>query len=91
MCICSCAALLTSCAGPCISTDTACSSSLVATHLAHGGLLKRETVSALAAGVNIMLSPVTTVAICQLQVRTHWQCLWDLEVLHRASYLCLAD
>jgi hypothetical protein len=45
----------------------------VATHLAHSGLLKRETVSALAAGVNIMLSPVTTVAICQLQVRTHWQ------------------
>lgn len=55
-------------AGPCVSTDTACSSSLVATHLAHTGLERRETVSAVAAGVNLMLSPVTTVAICQLQV-----------------------
>ena len=55
--------------GPCVSTDTACSSSLVATHLAHTGLLNQETVAAVAAGTNVMLSPMTTVAICQLQVR----------------------
>ena len=54
-------------AGPCVSTDTACSSSLVATHLAHTGLVHRETTAAVAGGVNTMLSPVTTVAICQLQ------------------------
>lgn len=56
------------CAGPCISTDTACSSSLVATHLAHTGITNRESVAAVAGGVNLMLDPVTTVAICQLQV-----------------------
>ncbi|EFN51778.1 hypothetical protein CHLNCDRAFT_27430, partial [Chlorella variabilis] len=54
-------------AGPCLSTDTACSSSLVATHLAHYSLLNQETVAATAAGVNAMLSPTTTVGICQLQ------------------------
>ena len=54
-------------AGPSISTDTACSSSLVATHLAHKGLLEAETTGAVAGGTNIMLSPITTVAICQLQ------------------------
>lgn len=55
-------------AGPCISTDTACSSSLVATHLAHSGVVNNESVAAVAGGVNIMLAPLTTVAICQLQV-----------------------
>ena len=54
--------------GPCVSTDTACSSSLVAVHLAHRGLLNNEAPAALAAGVNAMLSSLTTVAICQLQV-----------------------
>lgn len=53
--------------GPCISTDTACSSSLVAAHLAHRGLLAGEATHAVAAGVNLALSPTTTVAICQLQ------------------------
>lgn len=56
-------------AGPCISTDTACSSSLVATHLAHSGVLNNESFAAIAGGVNIMLAPLTTVAICQLQVK----------------------
>jgi acyl transferase domain-containing protein len=55
--------------GPCVSTDTACSSSLVAAHLAHKGLLNGEATAAIAAGVNTMLSSLTTVAICQLQVR----------------------
>ncbi|KAK9841871.1 hypothetical protein WJX81_008495 [Elliptochloris bilobata] len=53
--------------GPCVSTDTACSSSLVAMHLAHRALLNLEAPAALAAGVNAMLSSLTTVAICQLQ------------------------
>ena len=59
--------MLRSFAGPCVSTDTACSSSLVAAHLAHSGILNSESTAAVAAGVNAILSPVTTVAICQLQ------------------------
>lgn len=54
--------------GPCVSTDTACSSSLLALHLAHAGLLGHESSSAVAVGVNTILSPTTTIAICQLQV-----------------------
>jgi Beta-ketoacyl synthase, N-terminal domain len=54
--------------GPCVSTDTACSSSLLALHLAHVGLLGHESSSAVAAGVNTILSATTTIAICQLQV-----------------------
>ena len=53
--------------GPCISTDTACSSSLVSMHLAHKGLLAGDSTAAVAAGVNLLLSSTTTVAICQLQ------------------------
>ena len=52
-----------------MSTDTACSSSLVAAHLGHAGVLGRECGTALAAGVNAMLSPDTSVKISQLQVR----------------------
>ena len=54
--------------GPCIGIDTACSSSLVAGHLAHRGMSNGEATGAVAAGVNAMLSPVTSMAICQLQV-----------------------
>lgn len=46
--------------------DTACSSSLVATHLAHRGLLNRETTAAIAAGVNLMLVPSTTTNLAAL-------------------------
>ena len=62
--------------GPCVSTDTACSSSLVAAHLACAALRERECATSLAAGVNAMLSPLTTVKICQLQASLH-------HVLHR--------
>lgn len=55
-------------AGPCMSTDTACSSSLVAAHLAHRDVLSASATRGLAAGTNLMLSPGTTLAICQLQV-----------------------
>ncbi len=58
--------------GPCISTDTACSSSLVAAHLAHTGLLNKDNIGAVAAGVNLMLKAGTTAWICQLQVRMHY-------------------
>ncbi len=54
--------------GPCVGTDTACSSSLVAGHLAHLSIMNTEATSAIAAGVNAILSSLTTVAICQLQV-----------------------
>lgn len=53
--------------GPCISTDTACSSSLVATHLGAKALQAREVERAAVAGVNLILSPTTTVALCTLQ------------------------
>ncbi len=49
--------------GPSVALDTACSSSLVTVHLACQSLRRRESDVALAGGVNLILSPETTLAL----------------------------
>nr|WP_304528357.1 type I polyketide synthase [Mycobacterium sp. ACS1612] len=51
--------------GPAVVIDSACSSSLVAIHLACQSLRRRESDQALAAGVNLILSPENSIA-CSL-------------------------
>ncbi|WP_437320287.1 SDR family NAD(P)-dependent oxidoreductase [Sorangium sp. So ce385] len=54
--------------GPSMTVNTACSSSLVAVHLACQSLLRGESELALAGGVNLMLTPESTVAMSRLGV-----------------------
>ncbi|GDY49658.1 hypothetical protein SVIO_002810 [Streptomyces violaceusniger] len=49
--------------GPALAVDTACSSSLVALHLAVRSLRSGETDAALAGGVNVLLDPMSWVAV----------------------------
>ncbi|WP_437819494.1 SDR family NAD(P)-dependent oxidoreductase [Sorangium sp. So ce1078] len=53
--------------GPSIVVDTACSSSLVTLHLACQSLRARECNLAIAGGVNLILSPTSTVLMSKLQ------------------------
>ncbi len=51
--------------GPAMAVDTACSSSLTAIYLAAQSLLAGDSTLALAGGVNLLLSPETTLSACR--------------------------
>ena len=52
--------------GASLAIDTACSSSLVGAHIGRTAILRRDSSASLACGVNLMLSPVTMMAVCKL-------------------------
>ncbi|HEX5980705.1 MAG TPA: type I polyketide synthase, partial [Thermoleophilaceae bacterium] len=54
--------------GPSMAVDTACSSSLVSLHLACQSVWSGESDLALAAGVNVLIPPDTTIAASQAQM-----------------------
>lgn len=60
--------------GPCVSIDTACSSSLAAIYFAVQSLRLRESDAALAGGVNLALSPFSTVALSQMRMLSPTDC-----------------
>ncbi|WP_405887207.1 acyltransferase domain-containing protein [Streptomyces sp. NBC_01136] len=55
--------------GPSLAVDTACSSSLVAVHLAVNALLSGECSTALAAGVNLVLTPALGMVYQQMGLK----------------------
>jgi myxalamid-type polyketide synthase MxaD len=54
--------------GPTVAIDTACSSSLVSVHLACQSLRSKECAVALAGGVNLVLSPHTSILASQMRM-----------------------
>jgi len=54
--------------GPSLVVNTACSSSLVSVHLACQSLRSRECEMALAGGVNMILSPESSIALCRARM-----------------------
>jgi len=60
--------------GPVLQLDTACSSSLLSVHLACKSLLQEECTLALAGGVNLMLTPETTVRLCRMKALSPSDC-----------------
>jgi len=54
--------------GPSVAVDTACSSGLVGVHLAVQALRRRECDTAVAGGVNMILSPETTIAFSKARM-----------------------
>lgn len=53
--------------GPSIAIDTACSSSLVGAHTGRMAILHENLDGCISGGINLMLSPITTAALCKLR------------------------